>query len=185
MAADEQGHDPDLDPIKLDLDDDDPDSTQSNAPVPVPPPGQQGREGASGPVPVPPPGAQQATEGEGEGPVRIPPAAPKKVEDESPIQLVDQGEVKPAKRKAFGSAASRAGFEVKTDFKRDLNVTGEGATRCKLWHSRIADGPLLHMESMINEWIDENEIEVKFVTQTIGTLEGKRSEENLLVIIWY
>jgi hypothetical protein len=184
MAADEQGLDSDLEPIKLDLDDDS-DSTEGNGPVPVPPPGQQAGGESSGPVPVPPPGANQESEGDEDGPVPVPPPAPKKVVDESPIQLVDEGEVKPAKRKAFGSAAARAGFEVKTEFKRDLNVTGEGATRCKLWHSRIADGPLLHMESMINEWIDENEIEVKFVTQTIGTLEGKRSEEALLVMVWY
>jgi hypothetical protein len=169
MASDQQG--PDMEPIKLDLDD----APESNGPVPVPPPAQRGPV----PVPVPPPA------GSG-GPVPVPPPAPRhKTGEETPIQLVDAVDVPTATRKAFGSGAARTGFEQKTEYKREINITGEGATRCKLWHCRLADGPLLHMESLINEWIDENEVEVKFVTQTIGTLEGKRSEPNLLVMLWY
>lgn len=153
-------------------------------PVPVPPPAQQGN--AHDPVPVPPPGAESPAEGDAQDhePVPVPPPAAKKAE-ETPIQLVEADDVKPAKRKAFGSAAARAGFAIKTEFQRDLNLDGTGATRCKLFHSRIADGPLLHMETLINEWLDENEIEVKFATQTIGMMEGKRSEPNLLMMIWY
>ena len=73
----------------------------------------------------------------------------------------------------------------KTEFKRPLNKTGKGATRCKLFHSRIAVAPLEHMEQQVNEWLDGEDIEIKHVGQSIGVMEGKTSKPNLLVMVWY
>lgn len=80
-----------------------------------------------------------------------------------------------------------AGLGAKTDkqYKRPLNLTGQGATRCKVFHSRIADGPITYMEEQINEWLDNNDVEVKYVSQTVGVWEGKKSEPNLIVSLWY
>ena len=137
------------------------------------------------PVPVPPPAAG----GEGEPkPVPVPvPVAKKDVTDE-PIQLdeFEDDDDSPTQRRTFGAGAGQTvGFDVKTEFRRKLNLDGSGATRCKMFHSKIADAPLKHVESMINEWADENDVEIKFVTQTIGVLEGKRAEPNLLMFVWY
>jgi len=134
------------------------------------------------PVPVPPPGA-------GPQPVPVPPPAPKRVEDDEPIALVDFDDLeKPAEgtgmKKRVAGAAAR-GLTHKAEFKRETNLTGQGATRVRLFYSKIADGPLLHMESMINDWIDEEGIEVKQTGHVIGTLEGKRAEPNLIVVVWY
>ena len=41
------------------------------------------------------------------------------------------------------------------------------------------------MQRQINEWLDSDEIEVKQVGHLIGTMEGKRPEPNLRVMIWY
>jgi hypothetical protein len=132
------------------------------------------------PVPVPPPGSSPQ-------PVPVPPPR-KPVEDDEPIALVDVEEkdahVEVAGFKRVAGAAAR-GLTHKVEFKREMNLTGNGATRVRLFYSKIADGPLLHMESMINDWIDEEGIEVKHVGQVIGTLEGKRAEPNLIITIWY
>jgi hypothetical protein len=134
------------------------------------------------PVPVPPPG-------DGPQPVPVPPPKPKSIEDDEPIALVDMdetvtaSEAKGMKKRVAGAAAR--GLTHKVDFKREMNLTGKGATRVRLFYSKIADGPLLHMESMINDWIDVEGIEVKHVGQVIGTLEGKRAEPNLIITIWY
>ncbi len=77
------------------------------------------------------------------------------------------------------------GVVGKTEYTRPLNLDGSGATRCKVYHSKIAEGPLAYMEKQINEWLDANEVEVKFVTQVVGVLEGKRAEANLIVTLWY
>jgi len=41
------------------------------------------------------------------------------------------------------------------------------------------------MIDQINEWLDENEVEIKFIGQVVGTMEGKTPEPNLIVTIWY
>ena len=113
------------------------------------------------------------------------PASPADDEEES-IKLVesDEGsELTPGALKTFGAAAM--GGTREREFQRPLNVDGAGATRCRLFHSKIAVASLEYMESQINEWIDGEKIEVKQVGHIIGTMEGKRPEPNLLVMIWY
>jgi hypothetical protein len=171
MSAD-QNSPPNEEPIPLELEMDD--DSEANEPVPVPPP-----------KPKP---AQ--SEGESSGPVPVPPPTPKAKEQEDldePIKLVDGeegGEEQRSTAKRVGGAAAR-GLAHKTEFKRPLNNDGKGATRCRLFNSKISEGPLLHMETVINEWLDSDEIEVKHVNTTIGVMEGKRADPNLLVMVWY
>jgi hypothetical protein len=119
-----------------------------------------------------------------------------KVPDDEPITIEGDLEAAPetdggdaAKFKttgvrAFGSAQAKPG-EKKADLKRPLNVTGQGATRCRVFHSKIAVGSLDFMQNQINEWIDSDRIEVKQVGQVIGVMEGKIAEPNLIVTVWY
>ena len=72
-----------------------------------------------------------------------------------------------------------------TEFRRPLNVTGQGATRCRIFHSKLSAASLDSMQDQINEWIDGDEIEVKQVGHNIGILQGKINEENIFVTIWY
>jgi hypothetical protein len=71
------------------------------------------------------------------------------------------------------------------EYQRSLNLTGTGATRCRLFHSRIALAPLEHLEKTINDWIDAEDIEIKHVGHVIGEMSGKTQEDNLLVMVWY
>ena len=107
-------------------------------------------------------------------------------EDEEPISLVDEspedGEKSKAKVRQLGR---RAKTSASKEYKRPLNLTGEGATRCRVFESRIALEPLSHLEERINDWLDSEEIEVKHVGHNIGMLQGKTAEENLIVTIWY
>ncbi len=132
------------------------------------------------PVPVPPPPPVPAKDEDSEPqPVPVPVPEP----EPDPIALVDNfDEAAPTKRKAFGTGT---GSQHKEDFKRGLNLDGTGATRCRLFTSKIGLGQLTHMEEMINEWLDSESIEVKHVGHVMGTMEGKRAEENILVLVWY
>lgn len=113
----------------------------------------------------------------------------KPIEDE-PISLVDDSEtaagagglgIKPG-LKTFGS---KAGIDHKTDLKRPINADGTGATRCRVFYSKIAISSLLHMEGQINEWLENSKAEVKHVGHVIGTMEGKTQEANLIVMAWF
>lgn len=107
-------------------------------------------------------------------------------EEDEPLGLIEEGEmsIKPQRMRAFGSGISPLD-ENKIEFKRPVNMDGTGATRCRIFHAKITDSSLEHMESQINSWLDSNEIEVKHVGHTIGVMEGKRSEPNMLVMVWY
>jgi hypothetical protein len=116
---------------------------------------------------------------------------PLKPRDEEPIHLEEDavapgapGEGAHAEMKAFG-AGHGLGVKPGGDFKRALNVTGHGATRCKFYHSKIAAPSLEFMENQINQWLDSEKIEVKHVSQVIGVMEGKTPVPNVIVMVWY
>jgi len=111
------------------------------------------------------------------------PAEAEAEEEDEPIRLVDSEGEPNSQLRAFGAAALGGGREEK--FKRPLNVNGQGATRCRLFHSKISLTPLEHMEQSINGWLDAEQIEIKHVGHIIGTMEGKRPEPNLIVMVWY
>ncbi|MFP3936712.1 MAG: hypothetical protein ACLFVW_00130 [Phycisphaerae bacterium] len=109
-------------------------------------------------------------------------------EDDEPIGLVDADDDEGTKRgqiKAFGSAAGGPAISGKSGFDRTPTTTGKGAIRCRLFHSKIAEAPLNYMQNQINEWLDEQEIEVKHVGHLVGNLEGKTTEPNMIVMVWY
>ncbi len=113
------------------------------------------------------------------------PAAPQSVQvEDEPISLVDAPETEAAgaKIQAFGA---RAGAQRK-QFKRKAAASGQGACRVRTFHSKIAVESIEFMDNAINEWLDDNpEIEVKFVTTTIGLMAGKHPEPNLILNLWY
>ena len=105
-----------------------------------------------------------------------------------PIGLVDD-EPTPAtaadaakKIKAFGVA----GMQKAHDWKRKTTVTGTGAVRCRSFHGKLSDQGLGFMDDQINEWLDSHpDVEVKFVTSTVGQYEGKIREPALVLNLWY
>lgn len=110
--------------------------------------------------------------------------------EEEPIHLEAEGEPLAgqseghAEMKAFG-ASHGLGVKATEEFKRPLNMSGQGATRCKLFHTKIAAPSLEFMENQINQWVDSQQIEIKQVSQVIGILEGKTPVANLIVMLWY
>ena len=141
--------------------------------------------------PTPPPDEPVPLEIEPDAVMPAPPAPPPppkaKAPDDEPISLADVAEAESGVSKikigrTLGDAAKKA---VKTEYKRKLNLTGQGATRCRIFHSKIALAPLENMEKHINEWLDREEIEIKHVTDVVGVLEGKVAEPNLIVMVWY
>ena len=105
-------------------------------------------------------------------------------EEEEPIKLVedDEASLGEAHVRAFGQKKAAS---TGPQFKRPLNVTGQGATRCRVFYSKIADSSLRHMEEVINEWADSEEIDIKHVGHVIGTMEGKHPVPNVVVFVWY
>jgi len=73
----------------------------------------------------------------------------------------------------------------RTKFKRTPINTGTGAVRCRMFHCKVAESSMEHMENQINMWLDDEEIDVKHIGHMVGLLEGKHTEPNIVVMIWY
>jgi hypothetical protein len=112
--------------------------------------------------------------------------------EQEPIALVSEqemGEGDPTQHeiRSFGGPASigRTAHD-ETTLRRGLLQQG-GATRCRMFHSRLNDGAMSYMENQINEWADANpDIVIKFMSTTIGMFEGKQQREaHIIVTVFY
>ncbi len=83
---------------------------------------------------------------------------------------------------AFTDAST---FEAQV-FQRPLNPAGRGASRMRIFHCKLAPGPVMHMNLQINQWLDANpDIEIKFANTTVGVMEAKHAEPNLIVTLFF
>ena len=136
-----------------------------------------------------PGGQNQAGEGEPEEPIMAGESS-ERTEDE-PIDLIDieaeESGRTPTQIRAFGRGARAAAAELRHEeiLKRPLNVTGQGATRTRTFHSKLNDAALALLDQAINEWIDSGGIEVKCVSSCIGVFEGKKPEPHLILTVCY
>ena len=111
-------------------------------------------------------------------------------EEEDLASLPVEGEETPAseqpsrKIQAIGSAGVTRQARKK-QFERVPNLTGTGAIRCRVFHSKITIAAMEHMTETINDWLDGEGIEVKHVNQVVGIMEGKTPEPNVIVTVWY
>jgi hypothetical protein len=88
----------------------------------------------------------------------------------------------PKKMIAFGADL----ITTQHQWKRQPVSTGHGACRVKSFHGKYSDQGLEYLDNAINEWLDAHpEVEVKFVTPTVMTFEGKIREPALVLNIWY
>jgi hypothetical protein len=130
-----------------------------------------------------------------------------KLDDDEPIQLVDLDDApaapgaSPGATKSGSVAGLKPGESVSgrkivafggdavkqlENFKRIPNKSGQGAIRVKSFHGKYSDEGLKYLDNAINTWLDDHpEIEVKFVTPTVMTFEGKIREPALVLNVWY
>jgi len=103
------------------------------------------------------------------------------VEDEPPATAAPVSQP-PKKIIALGAEFTHR----KHEWKRQPVKTGTGATRVRSFHGKYSEQGLEYLDNAINEWLDNNpDIEVKFVTSTVMTFEGKIREPALVLNVWY
>lgn len=103
-------------------------------------------------------------------------------EDSVEIVDVESGRDDASKIKRIGQVTQNT---RKSDFHRPLHLNGTGATRMRLFSSKLSTPSLAAMERQINEWLDAENVEVKAVSSEIGVMQDKIKEENIILCLWY
>ena len=101
--------------------------------------------------------------------------------DEEPLTISEGS----SGRAISHTAGIRGGAAEGFAFSRPLQKTGQGATRCRVFRSKISVPAIEGLEEHINEWLDSDEINVKEVGHLIGTMHGKIDEDNMIIMVWY
>jgi len=71
-------------------------------------------------------------------------------------------------------------------FKRPLDPKATGASRCRTFHCKLSEGSIDFFNNQVNEWLEANpKISIKFAASTIGMFEGKHTEPNLIMTVFY
>jgi hypothetical protein len=70
-------------------------------------------------------------------------------------------------------------------FSRPMRTTGTGATRCRIFRSKISIPAIESLEEHINEWLDSDDIDVKDIGHLVGKMHGKTDEDCIIVMAWY
>jgi hypothetical protein len=76
----------------------------------------------------------------------------------------------PAIHKAIAAAGAPAG-----------RITG-----CKTFFAKLHVGAIEFLDEQISTWLKDNpSIVIKFANTTTGEIQGKKTEPNILVTVWY
>ena len=109
--------------------------------------------------------------------------------DAESLTLVDETPAEDGKEKSSAYGFSGTGValnQVSMGYKRALNPSARVATRIRMFHARLSEGATRNMEDQVNGWLDANpDVTIKFAETTVGTWEGKHSEPNLILTVFY
>lgn len=135
------------------------------------------------------PGLASSSPDDRSGPAHIAPLPPLSSSEVNlePLDLVDtdeHGSVDAASKiKAFGTSDV---VERRSQWARQTVANGTGACRVRSFHGRLSNQGLEFLDNSVNEWLDRHPgVEVKFVTSSVGTFEGKVREPALILNLWY
>jgi hypothetical protein len=114
-------------------------------------------------------------------------STPLTVDGEPAVALIDETEMEKSGRKVIRAFGGVGGHKIdESQLQRALQKTGTGATRIKIFHTKMNDGAVDFLCQTVNEWTDKNpDIDIKLVQSTVGIWEGKHPEPHLILTIWY
>ncbi len=103
-----------------------------------------------------------------------------------PLTVVDSGLDAAAEQQKKIRSYEEGRHHRHHDWKRHLHPNQISPVRMKSFHGKYSDQGLAFLDDAINEWLDANpEIDIKFVTSTVGMFDGKIKENALVLNVWY
>jgi hypothetical protein len=93
-----------------------------------------------------------------------------------PVKIPEkEPEDKPAQQSAVVTPAQQ----------QNAPVTGR-ITGCKTFFAKLHVGAIEFLDGQITEWIQKNpNISIKSTDSTVGEVQAKKTEQNLIITVWY
>ena len=111
------------------------------------------------------------------------PAAARVTGTPTPVVTASANDLAPPRRSQIHNTSER--HAIRSEWVRKPNATGAGATHCKTFVAKFRTEAIEHLDQQINEWLDAHpDFEVKLVTTSVGTWQGKHLEDALVVNVW-
>jgi len=113
----------------------------------------------------------------------VPPPAPQ-AEDSIPLAAIE-----PLSGPSTAEAPPPSLHDTVTDetlTEEAAAGTASGARHVRTFHAKLSDAALNHLDEQVNSWLKRHPgATVKFANATVGIFEGKHSEANLILTIFY
>jgi len=63
---------------------------------------------------------------------------------------------------------------------------GDRITGCKTFFTKLHPGAIDFLDEQINQWLKDNPgVVIKLTNTTTGEVQGKKTEANILMTVWY
>lgn len=111
------------------------------------------------------------------------PSAAAETTDSIPLAPPETPPGMPVERPASTSPEAEA---TETTTEELPIAVAAGARHVRTFHAKLSEAALRHMDEQINDWLKRHPgISVRFANTTVGVFEGKHSEPNLIVTVFY
>lgn len=82
--------------------------------------------------------------------------------------------------------APRQVVTTKPTPKAATTATGERITGVKTFFTKLHPGAISFLDEQITEWLKKNpDIAIKRTNVTVGEIQAKKTEPNILITVWY
>jgi hypothetical protein len=99
----------------------------------------------------------------------------------SPLNLGGGGAAKPAK---IETPAQPGGLTAKKPAEK--TVSAERITGVKTFFTKLHAGAIEFQDEIISRWLKENpSISIKLTNVVTGEIQGKKTEPNIIITVWY
>ena len=68
----------------------------------------------------------------------------------------------------------------------EKTATGERVTGVKTFFTKLHTGAIEFLDEQITKWLKDNpDISIKQTNTTVGEIQGKKTEPNIIITVWY
>jgi hypothetical protein len=103
----------------------------------------------------------------------------------SPLNLGGP-DISQVKEKKPAASPTRKNTPAAAPAATSVNTGGEKITGVKTFFTKLHSGAIDYLDEQINDWLKNNpDLNIKMTNSVTGEVQGKKTEPNIIITIWY